>query len=124
MCPTYLVLGMMGKKRKANGCDYRRMRQESAETQLQLHELKGGNVVLERLLEEHKRSVEELTEQLRTTKVSLEEQKSNVQQLADEVSNKHLRVMQLETDNFFMAGDLQENLSATALGSHESFPYC
>jgi hypothetical protein len=71
----------MGEKRKANGCDYRRMRQESAETQL--HELKGENVVLERLLEEQKRSVEELTEQLRTTKVSLEEQKSNVQQLTD-----------------------------------------
>ncbi len=105
------VLGVMGKKRKANGCDYRRMRQESVETQL--HELKGENVVLERLLEEHKRSVEELTEQLRTTKVSLQEQKSNVQQLTDEASSRNSRVMQLEADNFFMAGDLQENLSAT-----------
>ena len=56
------VLGVMGEKRRTNDWDYRRMRQESAETQLQLHELKGGNVVLERLLEEHKRSVEELTE--------------------------------------------------------------
>jgi hypothetical protein len=76
------VLGVTGKKRRANGWDYRRMRQENAETQL--HEQEGENVVLERLLEEHKhkRSVEELTEQLRTTKVSFEEQKSNVQQLA------------------------------------------
>ena len=46
------------------------MRQEGAETQV--HEQEGGNVVLERLLEEHKLSVEELTEQLRTMKVSFE----------------------------------------------------
>ena len=39
------------------------------------------NAVLQRLLEEHKQNVEELTEQLRATKVLLEEQKSNVQEL-------------------------------------------
>jgi hypothetical protein len=39
----------------------------------------------------------------------LEKQKSNyVQELTDEVSNRNSRVMQLEADNFFMFGDLQE----------------
>jgi hypothetical protein len=52
--------------------------------------------------------VEELTERLRTTNVALEEQKSNVQQLTDEVSNRNSRVLRLEADNFFIAGDLHE----------------
>ncbi len=66
------------------------------------------NASLQRSLEEHKQSVEELTERFRTTKVSLEEQKSNVEQLTEEVSNRNSRVLRLEADNFFMAGDLHE----------------
>ncbi len=54
---------VMGRKQKASGYDYISKRQESVEAQL--YEQMGENAVLQRLLEEHKRSVEKLTEQLR-----------------------------------------------------------
>ena len=98
------VLVMAGKRKP--GFAYLRIRQEIAETKLR--EKNVENAILQRSLEEHKRSVEELTERFRTTKVSLEEQKSNVQQLTEEVSNRNSRVLRLEADNFFMAGDLHE----------------
>ncbi len=50
----------------------------------------------------------QITERLRTTNVALEEQKSNVQQLTDEVGNRNSRVLRLEADKFFIAGDLHE----------------
>ncbi len=98
------VLVMVGKRKQ--GYEYLSIRQEIAETKLR--EQKLENAVLQRSLEEHKRSVEEFTERLRTTNVSLEEQKSNVQQPTDEVSNRNSRVLRLEADNLFMAGDLHE----------------
>ena len=100
--PDVLVIG--GKRKP--GFAYLRIRQEIAETKL--GEKNVENAILQRSLEEHKRSVEELTERFRTTKVSLEEQKSNVEQLTEEVSNRNSRVLRLEADNFFMAGDLHE----------------
>ncbi len=69
----------MRRKRKANGCDYISKRVERAKAQMD--EKMVENAVLQRLLGEHKRNVEELTEQLRAMKVLLEEQKSNVQEL-------------------------------------------
>ena len=93
---------VMGRKRKPSGYDYISQRQERVEAQL--YEQKGENTVLQRMSEEHKESVEELTEQLRATKVSLEEQKSNVQQLTDELSIRNSRVMQLEADRSFFHG--------------------
>ena len=71
------VLVMAGKRKQ--GYEYLSTRQEIAETKLR--EQKLENAVLQRSLEEHKRSVEELSERLRATNVALEEQKSNVQQL-------------------------------------------
>jgi hypothetical protein len=52
--------------------------------------------------------VKELTEQLRDTTIVLEEQKQNVKELTDELVNRNSRVMQLEADIFFLAGDLSE----------------
>ena len=60
----------MGRKRKANGCDYISKRLERAKAQMD--EKMVENTVLQRLLGEHKRNVEELTEQLRAMKVMLE----------------------------------------------------
>jgi hypothetical protein len=84
------------------------MRSRQDITEAELYEQKEENAALQRLLEEQKRCVEELTEQPRAANVLLEEQKSNVQELTDEVSNENSRVMQLEADNFLLAGDLHE----------------
>ncbi len=91
------VLVRAGKRKQ--GYEYLSTRQDIAETKLR-EQLE--NAVLQRSLEEHKRSVEELTERLRITNVELEEQKSNVQQLTDEVSNRNSRVLRLEADTFFI----------------------
>jgi hypothetical protein len=98
----------MDRKRKATGHDKMRRRQESAEAEL--YDQNRQNASLRTLLKQQKRKLsgEELTHQLRETKVLLEEQKSNVQELTHELSNRNSRVMQLEADKFFMAGDLQE----------------
>ena len=63
------VLVTGSRKRKATGYAYISQRQGRLEAQL--YEQKGENAVLQRMSEEHKESVEELTEQLRATKVSL-----------------------------------------------------
>jgi hypothetical protein len=97
----------MEKNLKATGYEYMRMRSRQESAEAELYEQKGENAALRRLLEERKRSVEELTEQLRETKVLLEEQKYNVQELTDEVSNRNSR--ELEADICFMAGDHEEN---------------
>ena len=59
------VLVMAGKRKPDFA--YLRIRQEIAETKLR--EKNVENAILQRSLEEHKRSVEELTERFRTTKV-------------------------------------------------------
>jgi len=91
------------RKRKKPGYTCMKQRQERIEAQL--NEQKGENAVLQRMLEESKGSVEDLTKQLRETLVSFEEQKSNLQH---ELRSRNSRVMQLEADLFFMAGDLDE----------------
>ncbi len=60
------------------------------------------------LLEQEKRRVVELTEQLNATKVKVEEQKHNFNLLTDELMDRDSRVMMLEADTFFLNGDLAE----------------
>ena len=100
------VLETGSRKRKNPG--YARIKQRQERVEGQLNELKGENAVLQRMLEESIGSVEDLRKQLRGTLVSFEEQKANVQQLTDELSSRNSRVVQLEADLFFMAGDLDE----------------
>ena len=73
------------RKRKKPGYTCMKQRQERIEEQFM--EQKDENVVLQRMLEESKESVEQLTDELRI---------------------RNSRVMQLESDLFFMAGDLDE----------------
>ncbi len=61
-----------------------------------------------KLLEQEKRSVKGLTEQLKDAKVLVEEHECNVQQLADELMNRESRVRNLEADHYFMSAELQD----------------
>ena len=73
------------RKRKKPGYTCMEQRQERIEEQLNVE--KDENVVLRRMLEESQESAEHLTDELRI---------------------RNSRVMQLESDLFFMAGDLDE----------------
>jgi hypothetical protein len=79
------VLGC-GRKRKASGYEYMRSRQESVEGQL--HEEKREKAGLLVLLEQEKHNVEELTEQLKGTKVVVEAHERKVEQLGYELIEK------------------------------------
>jgi hypothetical protein len=84
------------------------MRSRQGIVEVELEEEKGEKAALGCLLEHEKRRVKELTEQLKDTKVVVEEQKHNVNQLTDELMKRDSRVMQLEADTLFLNGDLQE----------------
>jgi hypothetical protein len=67
-----------GRKRKKNGCEIWRNRQQIAELE------KGGLRIL------------------------LQQKKSQLQELRDELSNRKSRVMELEVEKYFLVADLHE----------------
>jgi hypothetical protein len=108
------------KKSEATGYEYIRSRQEIAEALQLMAEARQGNAEVKlkaqeeenavlRISEEPlKRSVIELTEQLSEMKGVTQKHIDYVKELTDLLSNKHSRLMQLEEDKFFLAGDVAE----------------
>ncbi len=101
-----------GRKRKASGYEYLRSRQEDVEGQL--HEetrVKAGMLVL---LEEEKRKVKELAEQLMHTKVVVQEYERKVHHLGDELIEMESRVSNLESGKYFLDANLVEKSNEVA----------
>jgi hypothetical protein len=95
-----------GRKRKATGHECMKRRQVIVEEQLEV-KMKEKDVLVT-LLEQEKGHVRELTKQLNDTKIMVEEQKRKVISLTDELMNTESRVMHLEADKYFLGADLQE----------------
>ena len=101
-----------GRKRKASGYEYLRSRQEEVEGQL--HEETRVNGGLLDLLEQEKRKVKELAEQLMHTKVVVQEHERKVDNLGDELIEMESRVRNLESDKYFLDANLVELRNAEA----------
>ena len=101
-----------GRKRKASGYEYLRSRQEEVEGQL--HEETRVNGGLLDLLEQEKRKVKELAEQLMHTKVVVQEHKRKVDHLGDELIEMESRVRNLESDKYFFDANLVERSNEAA----------
>jgi hypothetical protein len=80
----------------------------------QWEEGKRDRDALKALLEQEKRRVIELTEELKDTKVMLEEQRHNLEQLTGKLMNRDSRVMHLEAEKYFLGADSEETRNEEA----------
>jgi hypothetical protein len=79
-----------------------------------LHEEKREKAGFLVLLEQEKRNVKELTEQLKDTKVVVEAHERKVEQLGYELIEKESRVIHLEADKYFLDANLLERSNEEA----------
>jgi chromosome segregation ATPase len=101
-----------GRKRNRSGYEYLRSWRENVEGQL--HEetrVKAGLLVL---LEQEKRKVKELAEQLMHSKVVVQEHERKVDHLGDELMEMESRVRNLESDKYFLDANLVERSNEVA----------